>query len=112
MPRLGRLLEWTWFSANEKRVIVGRFPQKERRLYAFLIRRRIAPDSNSYAENDTYSRQVSVEPREPAGFASTWPPLHLFLVYRELFMMDVVMLAIGVAFFALSIGYVYACDLL
>jgi hypothetical protein len=40
------------------------------------------------------------------------PPLHLFLVYRELFMMDVVMLAIGVAFFALSIGYVYACDLL
>jgi hypothetical protein len=25
-------------------------------------------------------------------------------------MMDLVMLAIGVAFFALSIGYVYACD--
>jgi len=25
-------------------------------------------------------------------------------------MMDVVMLAIGFAFFALSIGYVYACD--
>jgi hypothetical protein len=27
-------------------------------------------------------------------------------------MMDLVMLAIGFAFFALSIGYVYACDLL
>jgi hypothetical protein len=27
-------------------------------------------------------------------------------------MMDVVMLAIGFAFFALSIGYVYACDML
>jgi len=25
-------------------------------------------------------------------------------------MMDVVMLAIGIVFFALSIGYVYACD--
>jgi len=25
-------------------------------------------------------------------------------------MMDVVMLAVGVAFFGLSIGYVYACD--
>jgi len=27
-------------------------------------------------------------------------------------MMDVAMLAIGLAFFALSIAYVYACDLL
>jgi len=27
-------------------------------------------------------------------------------------MMDVVMLAIGLAFFGLSIGYVHACDLL
>jgi hypothetical protein len=27
-------------------------------------------------------------------------------------MMDVVMLALGLGFFALSIGYVYACDLL
>jgi hypothetical protein len=25
-------------------------------------------------------------------------------------MMDVIMIAIGVVFFALSIGYVYACD--
>jgi hypothetical protein len=29
---------------------------------------------------------------------------------RSTFMMDVVMLAIGIVFFALSIGYVYACD--
>jgi hypothetical protein len=29
---------------------------------------------------------------------------------RSILMMDVVMLAIGFVFFALSIGYVYACD--
>jgi hypothetical protein len=29
---------------------------------------------------------------------------------RSIPMMDVVMLAIGFVFFALSIGYVYACD--
>jgi hypothetical protein len=31
---------------------------------------------------------------------------------RSIVMMDVVMLAIGAVFFALSIAYVYACDLL
>jgi len=31
---------------------------------------------------------------------------------RNIFMMDVVVLAVGFAFFALSIAYVYACDLL
>jgi hypothetical protein len=29
---------------------------------------------------------------------------------REHLMLDVVMLAIGLAFFAISIGYAYACD--
>jgi hypothetical protein len=29
---------------------------------------------------------------------------------RSIPMMDVVMVAIGIVFFALSIGYVYACD--
>jgi hypothetical protein len=29
---------------------------------------------------------------------------------RSISMLDVVMLAIGLVFFALSIGYVYACD--
>jgi hypothetical protein len=29
---------------------------------------------------------------------------------RSIPMMDVVLLAIGIVFFALSIGYVYACD--
>jgi hypothetical protein len=28
----------------------------------------------------------------------------------DISMLDVIMIAIGVAFFALSIGYVYACD--
>jgi hypothetical protein len=31
-------------------------------------------------------------------------------IARSILMMDVVMLAIGFVFFALSIGYVYACD--
>jgi hypothetical protein len=31
---------------------------------------------------------------------------------RSIAMMDIVMLAIGAVFFALSIAYVYACDLL
>jgi hypothetical protein len=29
---------------------------------------------------------------------------------RRISMMDVIMIAIGLVFFALSIGYVYACD--
>jgi hypothetical protein len=32
--------------------------------------------------------------------------------FRSILMMDVVMMAIGFVFFAASIGYVYACDLL
>ena len=32
------------------------------------------------------------------------------IITRSIPMMDVVMLAIGFAFFALSIGYVYGCD--
>jgi len=32
------------------------------------------------------------------------------LVARRIAMMDVVMLAIGFVFFALSLAYVYACD--
>ena len=35
---------------------------------------------------------------------------HFQIITSELPMMDVVMLAIGFVFFALSIGYVYACD--
>jgi hypothetical protein len=31
---------------------------------------------------------------------------------RSICMMDIVMLAIGAVFFAVSIAYVYACDLL
>jgi hypothetical protein len=32
------------------------------------------------------------------------------LLLGDISMMDVIMIAIGVVFFALSIGYVYACD--
>jgi hypothetical protein len=35
-----------------------------------------------------------------------------FILVGSIPMMDAVMLAIGFAFFALSIAYVYACDLL
>ena len=34
----------------------------------------------------------------------------LDLLLGDISMMDVIMIAIGIVFFALSIGYVYACD--
>jgi hypothetical protein len=37
-------------------------------------------------------------------------PAHGRFLLGEISMMDVIMIAIGVVFFALSIGYVYACD--
>jgi hypothetical protein len=37
-------------------------------------------------------------------------PFAAAIVARSIPMMDVVMLAIGFVFFALSIAYVYACD--
>jgi hypothetical protein len=30
--------------------------------------------------------------------------------FRSIGMLDIIMLAIGLGFFALSVGYVYACD--
>jgi hypothetical protein len=42
----------------------------------------------------------------PDSVGSQWP------IDRRIAMIDLVMLAIGFVFFALSIGYVYACDLL
>ena len=40
------------------------------------------------------------------------PCTHRFRLHRARSseMLDIIMLAIGLAFFALSIGYVYACD--
>ena len=35
---------------------------------------------------------------------------HAGFLLGDIPMMDVIMIAIGVVFFALSIGYVYACD--
>jgi hypothetical protein len=37
-------------------------------------------------------------------------PAHRRFLLGDTSMMDVIMIAIGVVFFALSIGYVYACD--
>jgi hypothetical protein len=37
-------------------------------------------------------------------------PASCRLLLGDIPMMDVIMIAIGVVFFALSIGYVYACD--
>jgi hypothetical protein len=48
------------------------------------------------------------QPRPHTAVSPADPPGHLFA--RSIPMMDVVMLAIGAVFFALSIGYVYACD--
>jgi hypothetical protein len=49
------------------------------------------------------------------GIKATTPGLDSFahdysLYARSISMMDIVMLAIGIVFFALSIVYVYACD--
>jgi hypothetical protein len=44
--------------------------------------------------------------RPPQAFAGTVPDFLL----GDISMLDVIMIAIGVVFFALSIGYVYACD--
>jgi hypothetical protein len=38
------------------------------------------------------------------------PASHRIFLPGDIPMMDVIMIAIGVVFFALSIGYVYACD--
>jgi hypothetical protein len=38
------------------------------------------------------------------------PAPHQIFLLGDIPMMDVIMIAIGVVFFALSIGYVYACD--
>jgi hypothetical protein len=40
----------------------------------------------------------------------TAPAYQVLLIARSTSMMDVVMLAIALAFFALSIGYAYACE--
>jgi hypothetical protein len=48
------------------------------------------------------------QPRPHAAASPADPRGHLFA--RSIPMMDVIMLAIGAAFFALSIGYAYACD--
>jgi hypothetical protein len=46
---------------------------------------------------------------EPS-FAGRYPPACGQAFARRNSMMDVIMIAIGFVFFALSIGYVYACD--
>jgi hypothetical protein len=37
-------------------------------------------------------------------------PAHASLAARSIKMLDLIMLAIGLAFFALSVGYTIACD--
>jgi hypothetical protein len=72
--------------------------------------------SKTYGLRGTYALQHRVrhvspfEPNEDAPLARE-PPVTLQSVRRkEHSMMDVVMLAIGFVFFALSVGYVLACD--
>jgi hypothetical protein len=47
-------------------------------------------------------RAVLIQPRLPIR--------HLLIFSRSIPMMDVVMVALAVGFFALSIAYVYACE--
>lgn len=73
-----------------------------------------APISNSYASGDRYWRAEQAKHfTQVCSRISACSRLaieHLSVRIRRNPMMDVVMLAISFAFFALTIGYVYACD--
>jgi hypothetical protein len=49
--------------------------------------------------------QVKIVPRRHPSAARTEP-----LIARSIHMLDIVMLAIALVFFALSVGYTVACD--
>jgi hypothetical protein len=79
--------------------------------------------SNSYAGRDTYSRDECAKfgpfltrvkgARRPKTFVGHYRISELARrPIRSTPMMDVAVLAVGLVFFALSIAYVYACDVL
>jgi hypothetical protein len=67
--------------------------------------------SNSYAISDTYRANGAQHPyvnsatRRRPSTAHTNPP-----IARSIPMLDVVMIALALVFFALSVGYTIACD--
>jgi hypothetical protein len=73
--------------------------------YTFYICKAALPLSHSYALGDTYSAVIERRLSRNLKRRSRPPDFS-----RSIAMMDAVMLAIAFAFFALSIGYVYACD--
>jgi hypothetical protein len=73
-----------------------------------------APLSNSYAINDRYSHAIGAELR--ALTTSVWScraephsPRTRYIA-RSIPMLDVILVAAALGFFALSIGYTIACD--
>jgi hypothetical protein len=67
--------------------------------------RRVTPSGDGKA---VFFARPRFKSRPPSAFKHPLPTGKFFA--RSIPMMDVVMLAIGIVFFALSIGYVYACD--
>ena len=63
---------------------------------------RVTPTSDGKA---VFFARPRFKSRPPSAFRPTGK-----FFARSIPMMDVVLLAIGIVFFALSIGYVYACD--
>jgi hypothetical protein len=72
--------------------------------------------SKTYGLRGTYALQHRVphvlpfKPDQDAPLAREQSPFLQSACRKEHFMMDVTMLAIGFVFFALSVGYVLACD--
>jgi len=79
--------------------------------------------SNSYANRDSYSRdecakfRLFLTPVKGARLRRRFVGHYRIFEFsrgpiRRMSMMDVAVLAVGFVFFALSIAYVYACDVL
>jgi hypothetical protein len=68
------------------------------------------PHKRKGAHDDLY--KIPITRLRPASriYMPEVPIFRLRQRARSIVMMDVVMLAIALAFFAVSIGYVYACD--
>jgi hypothetical protein len=81
--------------------------------YGIFIRSISPVRSNSYTKSDTYTRSCNFAALDASqGFSGRLARPLAQPQGPESLMMDIVMLAIGAIFFALSIAYVYACDLL
>ena len=71
--------------------------------------RRVAPHGHCYGEvRDRDSIRISIHRNRP--FRKTRKVVRGNKRDKEHLMLDVVMLALGLGFFAVAIGYTYACE--